>query len=56
METTVTQLTFDDLQAGLIVRYGEEGKSFAIPGSKLTDWVLQQFVEMKREQVAANLN
>jgi len=50
------QVRLDDLRAGLVVSYGEDGRTFAIDGRDFEKFVLQQFVERKKKQVAASLN
>jgi len=55
-QTQQISLDLADLRAGLLIRYGDDGQTFAIPGRELENFVLQQFAEMKKKQVAASLN
>jgi hypothetical protein len=50
------RISLDDLQKGLVIRYGAGEQTFSIPGNELTDWILEKFVEVQRRKVTANLN
>ena len=44
------KIRLEDLQDGLIVIYGEN-ETFFIDGHKLENFILQQFIEIKRKQI-----
>jgi len=54
--TKTHEVTLNDLERGLTVRYGKDGQVFTIPRREVENFVLQQFIKMRQQQSTASLN
>jgi hypothetical protein len=48
----IHKVSLDDLERGLVVSYGESGKTFTIEGREIVNFFLKQFSDMRKKECA----